>query len=153
MLLPVVQRYGYVYAFFHFRLSGLTSPISQWKKYLTMMQIIQFVIDIFLVYFGSLCNFPLGSCSCSQALQLTNITPSPTTCRSLAWVIAPEKKAPLCLVVLYSRRISACSSTFTSKRTRSLLRVLKSRPTATALRTDKLTGMRSCVPPSIGALI
>jgi len=25
----------------------------QWKKYLTMMQIIQFVIDLFVVYFGS----------------------------------------------------------------------------------------------------
>lgn len=27
---------------------------SQWKKYLTTMQIVQFVIDLFAVYFGSM---------------------------------------------------------------------------------------------------
>lgn len=27
--------------------------LNQWKKYLTSMQIIQFVIDIVIVYFGS----------------------------------------------------------------------------------------------------
>lgn len=25
----------------------------QWKKYLTTMQIVQFIIDLFIVYFGS----------------------------------------------------------------------------------------------------
>lgn len=29
------------------------SIVFQWKKYLTSMQIIQFVIDLFVVYFGS----------------------------------------------------------------------------------------------------
>jgi hypothetical protein len=37
-------------------LSPLTTQITQWKKYLTTMQITQFVIDLFAVYFGSECD-------------------------------------------------------------------------------------------------
>jgi hypothetical protein len=32
---------------------SLTTEVTQWKKYLTSMQITQFVVDLFAVYFGS----------------------------------------------------------------------------------------------------
>ena len=35
---------------------SLTVEAIQWKKYLTTMQITQFVIDLFAVYFGSKCR-------------------------------------------------------------------------------------------------
>ena len=36
----------------------------QWKKYLTSMQIIQFIIDLFIVYFGSECSLRLDFVRC-----------------------------------------------------------------------------------------
>ncbi len=49
---PEVLRYGFVEASIP---AGTLLTISalQWKKYLTTMQIVQFVIDLFVVYFGS----------------------------------------------------------------------------------------------------
>jgi len=53
LLLPVEPRYGYACALYCLRNVPLRRFPTQWKKYLTSMQIIQFIIDIFIVYFGS----------------------------------------------------------------------------------------------------
>jgi hypothetical protein len=42
-----------VYALYNVYDVSLRSSRNQWKKYLTSMQIIQFIIDIVIVYFGS----------------------------------------------------------------------------------------------------
>lgn len=47
----MARRSGYV--FNKFDLVDANIPLLQWKKYLTLMQIIQFVIDLNVVYFGS----------------------------------------------------------------------------------------------------
>jgi len=93
MRLQVEPRYGSVVcvtipilsclpAFFHF---------LQWKKYLTTMQIVQFIVDLHLVYFGSestqlLCThssdalFPL-----SLFLLCQHLLASPPVVRQLPW--------------------------------------------------------------------
>ena len=50
----VARRFGCVSTWcLHWMCLWLTAEVIQWKKYLTTMQITQFVIDLFAVYFGS----------------------------------------------------------------------------------------------------
>lgn len=59
MQLLVVLRFGCVFLFVTYRFpEGFT---RQWKKYLTTLQIVQFIIDLFVVYYGSK-SLPLLSC-------------------------------------------------------------------------------------------
>jgi len=51
MQLPVVLRFGCVFLFVSYRFPN--GVARQWKKYLTTLQIGQFIIDLFVVYFGS----------------------------------------------------------------------------------------------------
>lgn len=94
-----------------------------WKKYLTGLQITQFVIDLFVVYFGSTYippNITNTSLLMITHIQLT-LTLVPTiTPAGLSLVIAPALKALRSSAVLSSRATSACSSTSTSKHTRHL---------------------------------
>jgi hypothetical protein len=93
------------------------------------MQIIQFVIDLFVVYFGSgycLSFSKYGTLSFNPQLTLTLSTI--TTLASPWSVIVPELKVQPSLAAPFSPAIWVSSSTFTFKHTRHL-RVARNLPT------------------------
>lgn len=94
----------------------------QWKKYLTTMQIVQFVIDIFIVYFGSRSrHYSAWPCLTQIYMQPTSILSPPITAICFhTLVIALVQNSQLFLAVRFSLCTSAFSSTSIFKHTRLL---------------------------------
>jgi hypothetical protein len=96
--------------------------LLQWKKYLTTMQIVQFIVDLHLVYFGSESNVSdVAIHLILSSSQPIATLPPPIGLNFRHLATAMERSRPQSLAASYSRAIFCSLSSSILIRTRSRL--------------------------------